>query len=110
MTEHQNCHVEPLDKPVDLNALRKAQVTYFAVSGMGCQTCATRVRNGLLSVEGVLLAEINLDQGTATIAYDPRQTTTERMRQAVTDAGNDGRHHYAAKVIKTMSASEAIQV
>lgn len=109
MSNHQNCRVEPLAKPLDLNALRKAQAIYFAVSGIGCQTCATRVRNGLLKMDGVLLAEINLNQSIAAVAYDPQQTTTDLLKQAVINAGNDGRHHYSAEVIKTIPASDVLQ-
>ncbi len=47
MSEHENCHVEPLDKPLDETALAKATAAYLAVWGMGCPRCALRVRNGL---------------------------------------------------------------
>ena len=34
--ENDNCHVEPLDKPLDEAALATAMAAYLAVGGMGC--------------------------------------------------------------------------
>jgi len=108
MSEHENCHVEPAIKPVDEKALEKAHATYLTVSGMGCPTCAQRVLNGLLLTEGVLLVEVFLEQGMAVAAYDPAIVVPEMLLTAVTDAGNDGRHHYAAQILETMRAQNAL--
>ncbi len=108
MSEHENCHVEPVEKPVDKTALENAQAVFLAVSGMGCRNCATRVHNGLISLEGVLLADVQLEMGMAAAAYDPQRVTPEDLVQAVAAAGNDGRHHYAAQVVKTLPAREAL--
>ena len=110
MSEHDNCHVEPIEKQFDESALHSAQVAYLSVSGMGCLRCATRVRNGLLMLEGVLLADVTLEMMIAAVAYDPKQITLVDLKQAVTDAGNDGKHSYRAEVIKKMPAREALQL
>ncbi|MFQ5419901.1 MAG: cation transporter [Anaerolineae bacterium] len=108
MSEHENCHVEPVVKPVDDLALEKANATYLAVSGMGCPTCAQRVLNGLLLTEGVLLAEVFLEQSMAVAAYDPEMVVPEMLVTAVAGAGNDGRHHYEARILETMPAEKAL--
>ena len=109
MSQDENCHVEPIEKLVDQTAIETAQATYLAVTGMGCPRCATRVRNGLLTLDGVLLADVQLEAGIATAAYDPQRVTPETLTLAVAGAGNDGRHHYQAQVLRTLPASEALR-
>lgn len=99
MIQHQNCHVDPVIKPVDQVALERAEVVYLSVQGMGCPRCAMRVQNGLLQVEGVLLAEVLLDHNLAAVTFDPERVVPAALVQAVADAGNDGRHHYSARVL-----------
>lgn len=109
MSQHENCHVEPIEKLIDQTALETAQAAYLAVTGMGCPRCAMRVRNGLLTLDGVLLADVQLENGIAAAAYDPERVTPGALTQAVSAAGNDGRHHYQAEVLKTLPASEALK-
>lgn len=110
MSHHnQNCHVDPIVKPVDQTALKDAEAAHLAVQGMGCQRCALRVQNGLLRLEGVLIAEVVLANNTAAVAYDPVRVQPADLVQAVADAGNDGRHHYTAHVYAQMPASEALR-
>lgn len=109
MSEKEKCHVEPIEKPLDEAALDSAQAAYLSVSGMGCPRCAMRVRNGLLILDGVLLADVNLERNIAATAYDPQRVTPEVLIRAVADAGNDGKHHYQAELIKIVPASEAVQ-
>ncbi len=107
MSEHENCHVDPVEKPVDKQALLTAQATFLGVSGMGCPTCAMRVRNGLLNLDGVLVAEVYLQNGIAAVAYDPTEVTPDNLVTAVANAGNDGRHHYEAHILQTVPAAKA---
>lgn len=100
VSEKMNCHVDPIEKPLDREALDTAMIAYLAVWGMGCPRCAMRVRNGLLNQDGVLMADVYLERGIAKAAYDPQQITTDDLVLAVASAGNDGRHHYQAKFIK----------
>ena len=109
MSENDNCQVEPVEKPLDEDALATAQAAYLYVSGMGCPRCATRVRNGLLALDGVILAEVYLEHNIAAAAFDPQRLTSEDLTQAVMNAGNDGKHHYQAQVAKILPASEALQ-
>ena len=100
MSELENCQVEPLEKPLDRDALANAMAAYLAVNGMGCPRCAMRVRNGLLGLDGVLMAEVNLEKGIVAAAFDPHRVTPSDLVAAVVGAGNDGRHHYQAEFIK----------
>lgn len=95
----QNCHVEPIQKTVLDSVLKNADTTLLAVSGMGCLNCAARVRNGLVSLEGVHNAEIYLDTGLAEVYFDGSKVTPEMLIHAVSGAGNDGQHHYEAEVV-----------
>ncbi len=96
---HGDCHVDPIEKEVDLAALQEAAVAILRVSGMGCPTCATRVRNGLFAQSGVLGVQIRLHEGLAEVAFDPSQVGIERLERAVALAGNDGRHEYRATLV-----------
>jgi copper chaperone CopZ len=95
-----NCYVEPIYKDtVSADVLRNADSALLAVWGMGCQNCATRVRNSLLSVEGVIGVDVYLNMAMAEVRYDGRRVSPAAMVNAVSSAGNDGRHEYRAELI-----------
>ncbi|MBZ0294891.1 MAG: cation transporter [Anaerolineae bacterium] len=106
MRRDENCHVDVLEKPIDREALATAQAAFLAVRGMGCPRCATRVHNGLLQLDGVLLVEVTLEIGLAAVAYDPAQVEPPDLVHAVAEAGNDGRHRYQAEVVKLVPAMD----
>lgn len=108
MSEHENCHVEPLEKSLDYEALASATAAYLAVAGMGCPRCAARVRNGLLHLKEVLFAEVLLEHGLAVAVYDPKLITAQDLETAVAAAGNDGRHHYQARLVGEVPAPQAL--
>jgi copper chaperone CopZ len=66
---------------------------------MGCENCVTRVRNSLLSLNGVFAADVLLKLGMAEILFDGAKVSTAGLVEAVSRAGNDGRHNYRAEVI-----------
>lgn len=109
MNEHKNCQIDPIEKPLDRDALSVATVAYLTIGGMGCPRCVMRVRNRLLSLDGVLLAEVQLEQGVAAAAYDTNRVHPNELLWAVAAAGNDGRHHYSAKLIEQVPAKQAIR-
>lgn len=69
-----------------------------------------RVRNGQLSLEGVLSAEVFLEQGIAIAAYDPERVTPDDLLLAVAAAGNDDRHHYWAREVGRVPAAQALSL
>lgn len=96
----ENCHVEPIYKdPVSADTLRNADSALLAVWGMGCPNCAMRVRNSLLSVEGVFGVDVYLNMAMAEVRYDGRRVSPATLVNAVSEAGNDGRHEYRAQLI-----------
>lgn len=97
----QGCHVDVIEKTVDPNAVKRAQSAFLSITGMGCPTCAKRVYNGLLQLDGVIAVDVSLQSSLARVLYDPMQVTPEALPAAVAAAGNDGRHHYAARVLRT---------
>ena len=107
MSEHENCHVEPLEKPLDRKVLASAEVAFLKVTGMGCPNCATRVRNALLRLKGVLYVDVSLARGMAAAAFRSEQVTTGDLAAAVANAGNEAHHHYQARLLDTMPAREA---
>ena len=108
--EHENCHVEPIEKTLDKNAITTAQAAFLSVHGMGCPRCATRVRNGLLLQEGVVFSDVILERGMAVVAYDPERVTPDHLIAAVANAGNDGRHNYQATLLQTVPASQVFHL
>lgn len=106
MSQQENCHVEQLEKPIDITALENARTTFLSVAGMGCEHCAARVRNGLLLQEGVLYVKIGLETGSAAVVYDPVRVRETDLIAAVARSGDDGRHHYQAFVLRSLSAQE----
>ena len=96
---NDNCHVEPINKTVLDHVLGNADRILLSISGMGCQNCATRVRNNLLLLEGVYDADVLLNMRMAEIYFDEKKVSTDALIHAVTAAGNNGRHNYLAEVI-----------
>lgn len=96
---HESCHVAPIEKDVDAAALARASEVVLAVRGMGCPTCAVRVRNALLRLRGVLSAFVVLREGSATVYVDPALISTAELLEAVSLAGVESGHHYIAAVV-----------
>lgn len=99
----KNCYVEPINKTALDSVIRNADSVLLSVSGMGCENCATRVRNGLLLLDGVFHAETNLNLGMAEVFFDEKKISIESLIGAVADAGNDGHHQYHAEVASIRS-------
>lgn len=95
----EKCYVEPINKTALDSVIRNADSALLSVSGMGCQNCATRVRNGLLLLDGVFHAEIYLNMRLAEVHYDNKKVSAETLVNAVAGTGNDGRHQYRAEVV-----------
>ena len=96
----EKCYVEPINKTVSEDQLSKVDSSaLLTIRGMGCENCATRVRNSLLSLDGVSAAVILLNMGMAEINYDSRKVSPQMLVDAVSRAGNDGRHEYRAELV-----------
>lgn len=96
----ENCYVEPIYKnEVSADQLRNADNALLAIWGMGCQNCVTRVRNSLLALEGVYGVDVYLNMALAEVRYDGRKISPNALVEAVSRAGNDGRHEYRAQLL-----------
>jgi copper chaperone len=95
-----HCHVGTIEKPVDDVALRGSAAALLRVDGMGCSGCATRVRNGLLSVPGVLAARVELEEGVVRVNFDSPRTPVQDLLDAVADAGDGSHHTYRATLVE----------
>src|SRR5437588_9703824 len=65
----------------------KTQEITFPVGGMTCASCVRRIEKALNKVEGVHTASVNLATEKAHVAFDPAQTSIDRMQAAVEKAG-----------------------
>ena len=94
------CQVRAMEKPVDDVALRGSAAALLRVDGMGCGGCATRVRNGLLRVPGVLAARVELAEGMVRVNFDSVRTPVQDLLNAVADAGDGSHHDYRATLVE----------
>lgn len=106
MSDQSECYLRPIKKPFGREALWNATVAYLSVWGMVCPNCAIRVRNAILALEGVLLADVDLNHSFAAVVYDPHLTTQKVLVLAVENAGNDEKHRYGAQVVGESPAAQ----
>lgn len=101
--DDRDCHVIPTIKHVDATALATARTVEFTVSGIGCDRCALRVRNALLTVDTVLDVSVDAATGVAIVAVRPGGSAVAGLAEAVAGA-SDGRHTYRARVRSELPA------
>jgi P-type Cu+ transporter len=94
-----NCHIETIQKTVSEVERAVEETVVLAVWGMGCPTCAIRVRNSLISLHGVTEAYVDHSIGSAKIFYNPHLVNIESLLDAVRRSGGDGRHEYGASPV-----------
>ena len=63
------------------------QTEIVKVTGMTCGGCTSKVTNALKAVTGVGDANVSLSAGEATVQYDERVTSPEKLKSAVKGAG-----------------------
>ncbi|MFQ5689988.1 MAG: heavy-metal-associated domain-containing protein [Gemmatimonadota bacterium] len=102
MKKLDDCHVEPLDKPVAEAAIAHARTATLSVNGMGCVNCAHRVRNGLLRREGVYRVDVDLGAGTARVQFDASVIDLPDLLEAVAAAGAESHHAYSARILDVL--------
>ena len=96
-----NCYVEPINKITPANQISNVDRVLLAIGGMGCQNCATRVRNSLLSLDGVFTVEVYLTMAIAEVLFSNEKVSVQKLVEAVSFAGNDGHHSYSAELVTT---------
>jgi mercuric ion transport protein len=63
------------------------QTATLAVENMTCGTCPIVVKKALERVRGVSSTSVDFNRKTATVTFDPDNTTSAKLTQATTDAG-----------------------
>ena len=61
--------------------------TTLNIQGMTCGGCVKSVTGALQREVGVETVEVVLEKGTATVSYDPAQTSPDQLVAAVDDIG-----------------------
>lgn len=59
----------------------------FTVPGMMCNNCKETVEGASLGLPGVLSAEVNLPEKTATVSFDPAKASVEVITKAIERTG-----------------------
>lgn len=68
---------------------RSSRSATIWIRGMTCASCVQSVEGRLAEVGGVHSASVSLQEGTATVNFDPCLTEPEKLRAAVEDVGFD---------------------
>ena len=63
------------------------QTEIVKVTGMTCGGCISTVTQALKAVSGVSDVDVSLSAGEATVEFDERQTSPEKLKSAVKGAG-----------------------
>jgi len=63
------------------------QTANFKVEGMTCASCQVTVRTAVGKLDGIGTVEVDVDAGTATVAFDPDRTTASAIAEAITGSG-----------------------
>lgn len=95
----ENCHVEPVQKNATGAERQFESMVALRIWGMGCPNCAARVRNSLVSLNGVIDADVDHISGVGQVIYNPALVQTGDLLMAVKRAGGDGRHEYGAQLL-----------
>jgi copper chaperone CopZ len=95
----QNRQGEPMHMVAQPDDLSESRMVGLVVQGMRCISCETRVRDGLLALEGVVSADVDWETGLAFVDFIPAKTNVDTIRSVVSAAGNDEQYHYLAYVI-----------
>ena len=63
------------------------QTEIVKVTGMTCGGCISNVTHALKAVSGVSDVDVSLSAGEATVKFDERMTSPEKLKSAVKGAG-----------------------
>jgi copper chaperone CopZ len=96
----ETCYVEPVQKISSLDERKNLATVGLTVWGIGCINCATRIRNALLALAGVMEADVDHTTGSAFVEYNPGLVSVPSMFQAVANAGDNDRHKYTAMLFE----------
>lgn len=82
----ENCAMTHAPAPDDVAAAAGTKVT-FAVAGMRCGQCASKITAALEGLDGVNAVAIDTEKGQARIAYDPAKVDEAKLLETIGGAG-----------------------
>jgi copper chaperone len=59
------------------------------IEGMSCEHCVKAVTDAVTALPSVEDVAVDLDAGTAALAYDPNKVKLEAIKEAIEDQGYD---------------------
>ena len=59
----------------------------LSIQGMTCASCAVSIRTATRKLEGVSSIEVDAEQGSAQVSYDPSRVDAATIAAAITDLG-----------------------
>jgi len=65
----------------------KTDLAMFSIENMTCATCPISVRKAMQRVDGVISVEVDFESKSATVVFDPGQTTPEEIAAASSNVG-----------------------
>ena len=71
--------------------MAKERELTFAISGMTCAACSTRVEKGIARMSGIEEANVNLATEKATIRFNPDEVTIEQVTEKIEKLGYEVR-------------------
>jgi copper chaperone len=68
---------------------KATEIIEFKISGMDCGHCVTAIESAVGGLPGVETVKVSLDTNSATVEFDPGQSSKETVFEAVEDTGYD---------------------
>lgn len=65
------------------------ETAVFNVKGMTCNHCVMSIQKGVGEVKGVKKVDVSLQEGKATVEYNPAETNPNAIKTAIEDVGYD---------------------
>ncbi len=68
-----------------------AELVRFPIEGMTCTSCVSHITKAVRKVEGVEVVKVDLGSDSATVGFDPAQTSLTAIAEAIRRAGYEAR-------------------
>lgn len=78
-----------------VQAQASSESVVFDMQNMTCAMCGITIKKSLQNVDGVQSVNVDDDNKTASVTFDPAKTNHESLIKATTDAGYPGTVHPA---------------